>query len=149
MADSTTENKKDQAETLFRKKTLWHSFTSSLYRAFSGACFFGLLSTLVRSAIDLAAGGDAAIHAGQMFGASPLLVMGAFGALGTAFVYMAERENTKVKAIGDEHRAMLEAKHVQELATEQSQAINAQPARADGKPWAQTLQPGEQQMVRA
>jgi len=142
MADTKTEENskpRDPAEIEFRKKNLWHSFTGSLYRGIGGASFFGLLVIIVRSAIDIAANGQSAAQASLMFGVSPLLVMGAFAALGTACIYMAERESTKLKVLEDNYRVQLQAKErAKQHAPEQQ--MQEQSLRADGKNWTQATQ---------
>ena len=130
----------DPVEKDFRKKNLWFSFTGNMYGAFGSAAFIGLLGTMAKAAIDVAAG---TASAAAIFAPLPLLIMGGLMAIGAACIYMSQKEYTEARCIGDQHAAI-------EIAKQKVQALyqgrSAQPvveheqnSRADGKRWADVV----------
>ncbi|MGE0754685.1 MAG: hypothetical protein AB7L92_05945 [Alphaproteobacteria bacterium] len=141
MANKPSDNIVDPAEQEFRKKNQWYSFTGHLYSALGGAAFIGLLGTAAKAVVDLAAG---VTGAGAIFGALPLAVMGGLMVIGTACIYMAQKEFTELKCIGDEHLAIQNAKKLTMApaipAMEVHQGHHC--SRTDGKSWQEVVASG-------
>lgn len=132
--------KEDPAEVEFRKKNQWYSFTGHLYSALGGAAFIGLLATVVKGLVSLAAatpGTAAATEAAAFFGAGPLALMGGLMAAGAASIYMAQKQFTELKMIGDEHLAVQNAKKLMQPNVQVAAGVihHPQNERSDGKKW--------------
>lgn len=131
-----------KSEEKFRKSNQWHSFTAAVYTAVGSASFFGALMTIAQATIAGAAGvGTGAEFAAALLAPLPVLAIGGLIALGTASLYMAQRENTKLKSIQDTHLAEENARcngRAHGVAPSQAQEYD-QNCRADGKQWSQVV----------
>ncbi len=135
----------DPVEKEFRRKNQWYSFTGHLYAAVGGAAFIGLLGMIASSLVKVAAGGVAGAEAALIFSSpAPMLAMGGLMVLGTACVWMAQREFTELKCIGDEHLAIQNARKLQSEVQITKAVEHSQNSRADGKSWVSVVNPGQQ-----
>lgn len=137
----------------FQRKNQWYSFTGHLYSAIGGAAFFGLLGLIATSAVALAvgpaAGGAFEMASAIIQNSLPKLAIGGLMAIGTASIYMAQKEFTKLKCVQDLHMAQENARHigvVPGMAPEAAKSVACdehieypQNERADGKSWSDVV----------
>ena len=137
----------------FRDKRQHHSFMGALYGALGGAAFIGLLGTIVSELVKTAAKAGSTVAQAlpntgpeiSIFSALPMAVIGGLMAVGTLFVYLAQKEYTELHCIGDEHLARLQAKQLQKSAPAPQLVVeHEQNCRADGKKWSSVVRPGAQ-----
>lgn len=133
----------DQLEAKFRKDRQHVSFKAQMFTALSTATFFGVLGTMVTSAVKaFGVGAGAAEAAALMTSPLPLAVMGVAVAAGIAFTYIAQKQWTDLRVLEDDHLARRNAECLEKEAHMQGKSAIVefdQNQRADGKEWAQVV----------
>lgn len=142
------DNSEDPAEKEFRRKNNWHTFMGGTYTALASATFLAVLGKAFQMAIDAANG--------KALELTPLasVVVAAGTMFGIACGWMATRESTEVRCLGDEHLAYQYEKSkakqkAQEIAKVSSPSHEEFPdqCRKDGKSW--VIASASQQAVQA
>lgn len=134
-----TEPKIDAKEAEFQSKNQWYSFTATLYNALGGAAFIGLLGMLAQTLVKASTSAAATTEALALVNPVPLAVIGSMMAVGTACLYMSQREATKLKTIQDTHLAEENARCAGQgkapAHTIAHEPEHEQNCRSDGKKW--------------